>query len=144
MKISYFSELPEHICVQIYQCIFKNVLDELCMVYDEYRYLVDIRYSPPHVSFIEDVSNLQCVKHDFYKMMKYCKYGYLSNSISYKNDIQYYMRNFTNTVISCNSQNPNQTPGFVIRALFAPKYNTSPIVDKLITNIYDEPNKEFI
>lgn len=54
------------------------------------------------------------------------------------------MRNFTNAVKSCNSQNSNQTPGFVIRALFAPEYTMSPIVEKLISNIYYEHDKDFI
>ena len=85
MPVSYFNILPEHVCIQIYQCLFKNVMDEFCIVYNEYKHTTNIRYTPPYVSFIENSSNLKCVRYNFYKIIKYCKHGYLSSSIDYKN-----------------------------------------------------------
>lgn len=143
MSVSYFNKLPEHLCIQIYQHIFKNVLDELNMIYSEHHHICDVIYSPQYSKIIESQINRDIIKYNYYTMISQCKKGHLSICVDCISKLCYNMRSFVYRVTSYQATRFQQIPDSFIKELFAVRYSSSPIVNRLIMNIDSEHRKEY-
>ena len=142
MQISCFNKLPEHVCIQIYQCLFKNVLDELNVIYSTYRDKCDFLYCPPNVQWYENGMR-EFIIGSHYNMINHCKKGHLSRCVNFHEELPYRMRFFVGHVTAYQATQFQQIPCSFTQGLFAVRYSLSPIVNKLIMNIDNEYRKEY-
>ena len=143
MTKTYFSCLPDFICTQIYQCVFRNVLTEFHMVYKEHRHICNVTYVSQYSKIIEREVNREYIKYNYYTMLNQCKRGHFSQCVNSKHNIAYEMRIFVERVKAYQATHSLQIPDISIQRLFSSQYISAPIVDRLIKNIDNEYRKEY-